>query len=112
MTLLLNGQVLVVGGYGSGFVAASELYDPVAGTWQTSGALNTVRQFQTATLLSNGKVLIAGGETPGVPGVTPTNSVELCDPVSGTFTPTSSMHIARYSHTASLLGNGQVLVAG
>ncbi|HXL93007.1 MAG TPA: kelch repeat-containing protein, partial [Streptosporangiaceae bacterium] len=65
-TLLANGQVLVAGGIAgldsrSGSTTAAELYNPSAGTWSTTGSLNTARGNQTATLLSSGKVLVAGG---------------------------------------------------
>ena len=62
----------------------------------------------TATLLPNGKVLVAGGyDSDGYLA-----SAELYDPASGTWTATGSLATARYRHTATLLPNGKVLVAG
>ena len=62
----------------------------------------------TATLLPNGKVLVAGGFN----GSGSLASAELYDPASGTWTATGSLDTARDSHTATLLPNGKVLVAG
>jgi Kelch motif protein/galactose oxidase-like protein len=107
-TLLPNGKVLVAGGVNSsGILASAELYDPAAGTagtWSPTGSMTTVRSFQTATLLANGKVLVEGG--------TGTGSAELYDPATGTWSSTGSMSTARYGQTATLLQNGKVLVAG
>jgi hypothetical protein len=61
-----------------------------------------------ATLLPNGKVLIAGGYN----STGPLSSAELYDPASGTFTASAPMTSARYLHTATLLPNGKVLIAG
>jgi hypothetical protein len=69
-----------------------------------------VRYEHTATLLQNGKVLIAGGDDGTAP--VGTRSAELFDPVSGMFTNTGLMNVGRYSHRATLLKNGKVLVTG
>jgi hypothetical protein len=60
--------VLVAGGSnGSNLnLASAELYDPAAGTWSTTGSLNIGRSSHTATLLTNGKVLVAGGSSGGL----------------------------------------------
>ena len=63
-TLLQNGQVLVAGGTGVGFVslASAELYDPGTRVWTATGSMATARSGHTATLLPNGQVLVAGGD--------------------------------------------------
>jgi hypothetical protein len=70
----------------------------------------TARQQASATLLPNGKVLVAGGLAGA--GTGGTNRAELYDPSSGTWTATGSMNTGRTRHTATLLPNGKVLVAG
>jgi Kelch motif len=71
-----------------------------------------VRANYTATLLSTGKVLVAGGDTPFPVGPDELPSAELYDPATGTWSPTGSMRTARKSATAVRLPNGEVLVAG
>jgi Galactose oxidase, central domain/Abnormal spindle-like microcephaly-assoc'd, ASPM-SPD-2-Hydin len=111
-TLLNNGMVLIAGGEGSsGSVASAELYDPVTGTFTPTGSMNIPRVRHTATLLNNGTVLITGGTDDNAGGIV-LASAEVYDPAKGTFTPTGSMNSARESHTATLLKSGRVLVAG
>ena len=113
-TLLPNGKVLVAGGLGdtgfSGILSSAELYDPSSGTWSGTGSLTTAREFQTATLLPNGKVLVAGGAIDF--DRNSSASAELYDPASESWTATGSLNTARYSNTTTLLPNGRVLVAG
>src|SRR5450759_2447325 len=116
-TLLPDGKVLVAGGTNTvtnSLLASAELYDPGSGSWTATGSMPTPRQFHTATLLPDGKVLVAGGT--GSNNVTGSNSAlasaELYDPSSGSWTATGSMVTPRTSHTATLLPDGKVLVAG
>jgi hypothetical protein len=88
--------------------ALSNSDEPASGTWTTTDSLNTARYFHTATLLPNGKVLVAGGWE----GFNPFTSAELYEPSSGMWSTTDSLNTARVLHTATLLPNGKVLVAG
>jgi hypothetical protein len=110
--LLPNGKVLVAGGFNGGFpgifLTSAELYDPDMRTWTATGSLNTGREAHTATLLPNGKVLVAGGYY----FPSELSSAELYDPVIGTWSATGSLNTARRFHTATLLPNGKVLVTG
>jgi len=109
-TSLPSGQVLVAGGYSGSNGLSAELYDPATGVWTPTGSLPLGRWDHTATLLPNGQVLVAGGL--GTDGVTHLASAELYDPSTGSWRETGSMTHERSSHTATLLPNGQVLVAG
>jgi hypothetical protein len=79
------------------------------GTFTWIGSMTEARTEHTATLLANGKVLIAGGTQDLVHG---TASAELYDPKLGTFTATGSMTEPRLGHMAALLPDGTVLIAG
>ncbi len=115
-TLLPDGKVLVAGGYGSGGVGwliDSQLYDPQKSDFETTGRLATRRDAHTATLLPNGKVLVAGGEEVNESGFSVLlSSAELYDPARGAFAPTGPMVTGRELHTATLLRDGKVLVVG
>jgi len=113
-TLLNNGQVLVAGGYGeyNNALANAELYNPITGTWTATGSLKTARYIHTATLLANGQVLVMGGYGSLGASYGALASAELYNPGTGTWTATGSLVTARYSHTTTLLANGQALVAG
>jgi len=119
-TLLATGKVLVAGGAGGAVglndFDSAELYDPASGTWTLTGSMNNARRSHTATLLPDGKVLVAGGffDIPNsiLLSGSPLSSAELYDPASGTWTTTGQLADARYDHTATLLSDGRVLVAG
>jgi len=111
-TLLKDGRVLIDGG-GDG---SAELFDPVSGTFSLTGPPVTRRLDASATLLADGRVLIAGGlevtvPPPGSP-LPKLNTAEIFDPATGQFTPTGNMLALRWKHSATLLANGKVLIAG
>lgn len=116
-TLLPDGRVLMTGG--SQFadaspvaLASAELYDPARGTFAPTGDLTVPRWGHTATLLRDGRVLIVGGTQRPEAGLTAVASAEIYDPANGTSTPTGDLTVPRLGHTATLLPDGRVLVAG
>ena len=114
-TLLPNGEVLVAGGgNATGFLPSAELYHSATGKWTVSGSMANARGGHTATLLPNGEVLVAGGISNGNSPWSPscTATAELYNPFTGQWTTTGSMTKPRGNHTATLLNDGTVLVAG
>ncbi|MGJ3438043.1 kelch repeat-containing protein [Serratia sp. Je.1.23.a] len=121
LTVLKDGRVLVVGGRSATYDAldyklfdSAELLDPTKGRWTMAGSMITQRICHTATLLPNGKVLVAGGRTgrPTYSSKTVTSSAELYDSASGTWAKATNMSMPRCGHTATLLPSGKVLVTG
>src|SRR5438552_6698243 len=80
------------------------LIDP---SWVPTGSLGTARTRHTATLLPDGKVLVAGGNH----GHAASSSAELYDPATGTWTATGSLGTTRLPHTTTLLRREERLVA-
>jgi WD40 repeat protein len=141
-TLLPDGKVLVAGGYTQNWVPANngfassptslnsaELYDPATGIWSVAGSLNTRSSDSSANLLRNGKVLVEGGFQYTTDGTTPNDGTYPCgvtltcrasnlhtaeayDPATGSWSAMAGLNIARSRHTATLLPDGKVLVAG
>ena len=79
-----------------------------ADVFRTTGSMTTARWLNTATVLPNGKILVAGGADSSF---NPFASAELFDPATGAWTATGSMQTPRYYHSATLLPNGKVLCA-
>jgi uncharacterized protein (TIGR03437 family) len=119
MTLLANGKVLVATGSNTNLnmppfltpVRSCELYDPATGAWSLTGEVALPRTTPTATLLANGKVLLAGG-TNNSTTEDPTNTAELYDPATGQWGATGNLSVARDGAAAALLASGKVLLAG
>ena len=107
--LLADGRVLILGGSderdGDGAYSSAEIYDPTSNTFRATANMNSPRyKLQgTAVLLSNGKILVAGGA----------NRAELFDPSTKTFTYVAGdMETTRLFATATRLQNGRVLIVG
>src|SRR5258708_24176284 len=83
--------------------------DSHLGSVMSAAPMLEPRSGQTATLLPNGKVLIAGGMRGNQDFY---KSAELYDPATGKFQPTGEMNVARVGHIAVLLRSGKVLIAG
>ena len=105
--LLQNGKVLVMGGANpagySGLLSTAELYDPLTGRWSATGAMSIGRSDFTATLMADGRALVAGGGD---------NSTEIYDPTAGTFQMGPYMMQGRVSQTATMLQDARILMAG
>jgi hypothetical protein len=121
-TLMPDGTVLVAGGtvvssFGTSpvVVASSSNYDPTAGMWTATANMAIAQENQTATLLLDGTVLIAGGGVPcgiGDLEICSQSSAEIYDPSTASWTMTGSMTTQRLDQTGTLLADGNVLIAG
>jgi N-acetylneuraminic acid mutarotase len=109
---LADGSVLVAGGSRNlqPLDTAERYYQD--GTWVAAGRLNVPRTQGTLTVLGDGRVLAAGGGIEGSPGWASTASAETFDPRTGLWSLAAPMSVSRAFQTATLLGNGDVLVAG
>ena len=111
-TLLTNGKLLITGGgyYSSSWIVIylCEVYDTSTNTWSSTDSMHTSREWHTATLLPNGKVLVTGG----FGGFGYPRSCEIYDTITDSWAITDSLSIRREGHTATLLPNGKVLVVG
>jgi hypothetical protein len=104
---LADGRVLALDQAGS-----PEIFDPACESFAPAGAMVVARSGYRATRLADSRVLVTGGvETAGAPSA-PLASTEIFDPVSETFSPGPAMTQPRQRHTATLLADGRVLVAG
>jgi WD40 repeat protein len=127
-TLLPDGRVLVVGGYGRAIPrgsgpygpdttppptdkrASAEIWDPATGTFQSTGPLAGPRAGHRAVLLPDGRVLVIGGWAPD--SWLPLAIAEIWDPATGAFTSAGTLTTGRSGHTVTPLPDGRVLVVG
>ena len=126
LTLLADGRVLAAGGSAldaeEGTAggqtlrteASTEIYDPETASWAVAGSMSSPRFEHTATLLEDSRVLMAGGLGPAGESaeLTPLRSTEIYDPAADAFVRSTDLGESRTNHTATLIGNGGVLVAG
>lgn len=117
---LLDGRILVIGGRvpapldpeGSEATATALIISPVSGRVRPAGSMALKRSEFTATLLRDGRVLVAGGQSLD-PYLIATDQAEVFDPAMNRFEPARGpMITARRDHTATLLADGRVLLAG
>lgn len=120
-TKLLNGNILVAGGYSavgppspSWFFADAEIYHRLTGTWSSVAPMNHSRAAAVAVRLPNGKVLVAGGTAAGpVDGAAAAGTAEIYNPMTNTWADTGPLNVPRFEDMAvALLPGGRVLVAG
>jgi hypothetical protein len=110
-TLLPNGKKLIAGGcFESHVFSRAQLYDPITGKRTEIGSMNGARCGHMAVLLSDGKVLVAGGSDLVAGRVHDLSSAELYDPTTEKWTITGSMKNPHRSERLALQPNGKVLV--
>jgi len=116
-TELKDGRILVCGGYRDSavvntgkyiYLSACEIYDPVTGKWSCAASMNIARSDHTATLLTDGTVLIAGGYG----NTLELSSCEIYNPANNTWTVTAPLNEARTNAASILLHNGNIFVSG
>jgi hypothetical protein len=121
---LNDGRVLIVGGKsgkvmvgmrtlaGMAPLNTAEIYDPEAGVFVATGNMSAPHYLATATILNNGNVLVVGGYTIQGPAVVGMRDAEVFLTESNVFSHVGQTHVARLTNTATLLNDGEVLIAG
>lgn len=84
----------------------------LSNTWKSVGPMTTERADHTATLLNDGRVLIAGGFKGEGKYFTVLSSAEIFNPAINSFISVGSMSVPRTFHTATLLNDGRILITG
>jgi N-acetylneuraminic acid mutarotase len=106
--------VLVTGGFNTfgPAVSSAELYNPASNRWTRAASLRTPRYHHTATLLPDGRVLVVGGEQDQAGNLKLLSSAEIYDPARNRWTSAGRLPFGVANQTATLLGNGRVLIVG
>lgn len=113
-TVLDDGTVLVVGGFGNIGVRtnAVDLYDPVADTWTAKATMSAARSGHTATLLNDGRVFIIGGVISSGGSNVITATTAFYDPSTDSWANGPNLNTARSGHRTVMLDNGSIMVTG
>ena len=122
---LNDGRVLIVGGKSGRMMTSrvrnlgsltplntAEIYDPEAGAFIRTGDMSAPHYLATATMLNNGNVLVVGGWTIRGPLVVGMRDAEVYMPETNVFSHVGQTNVARLTNTATLLNDGEVLIAG
>ena len=122
---LSDGRVLIVGGKSGRVVTGrqpnlfsltplntAEIFDPESGTFVRTGDMSAPHYLPTATILDNGNVLVVGGWTIEGPVVVGMRDAEIYQPETNMFSQVAPTNVARLTNTATLLNDGEVLIAG
>jgi len=115
LALLPNGTVLATGGQNQNVqaLASCEIYNPSTGTWTETAPMSIPRQTHTITNLPDGRIVVTGGQINGdYDSPLETNSIEIFDPATNTWSDGGTMKTARQSHTATLLDDSTILITG
>ena len=127
--MLRDGRVFVTGGAGRlvvdpdtgrgsrDFRSSAEVYDPAADRWTTAGSMAESRAGHTASLLSDGRILVAGGRLAGTDSSGKAvakyrATAEIYNPSEDAWSSVKAMSVPRWNHSATVLPDGTVLVAG
>ncbi|HEY1527572.1 MAG TPA: kelch repeat-containing protein, partial [Candidatus Angelobacter sp.] len=113
-TLLPDGRVAIIGGESKGApVAGIDVFDPNTGLFTQTASLNVARKDHAAVLLADGRVLVAGGfGLDAQNNQIALNSVEIFDPVTNAVSAAANLNTARARHSATVVLDGLVVVAG
>ena len=122
---LNDGRVLIVGGKSGRMMTSrlrniasftplntAEVYDPEAGAFIKTGDMSAPHYLATATMLDDGNVLVVGGWLVQGPIVVGMHDAEVYQPETNRFYQAGRTNVARLTNTATLLNDGEVLIAG
>ena len=107
LTALLDGRLLIAGGFYLGPLSSVQIFDPNTGVWADAAPLLIPRYQHAAALLSDGRVLVTGGIYRGV-----LTSTEVYDPGTNTWSSAAPLNTPRHLHAAAALADGSVFVMG
>lgn len=112
LAILVALSVILVAFLSAPSMAATSGGGKIPGFWLPTGSLEVGRYTHTSTLLLDGRVLVAGGMQDYLTDCPGLNSVEVYNPTDGNWESAAPLNQARGFHTATLLEDGKVLVAG